>query len=362
MPRTSFAHDVDGYAFPNRWDLSPGDWAQLQAALVEALPGMGASGGALPAPLEALTGFIRENLLSRLEPGPVGLCGGMTFAAADVYHRGLLPPRGLFADGPRNPGWGSPAESALRGLLWTRLMDSLRRGVGGGTLLFMAAGLGPQGRLGGLRWVRQRSKDAFVETCKVVDAGRSCPIAIIGTTLNPMANHQVLVTGYEHPGPWGPESCRLYVFEPNAPGAERTIDYDFSGVQQTRESAHERGYHLHRGPLIGFFLANYDPAPPLSALTVTAPLSHDGSNTMLHAEIQNTGFGDTPSLRLWIRGSLGGQPLDPGGETVATPLRVGERRRISVSLPSPGAPGERRMELVVAVEPAPGRVVWRLLA
>jgi len=360
MPRTSFATDVDGYAFPNHWELSPGDWAQLQATLVEALPGMGRSGGALPAPLEGLTRFVRESLLARMHPGPVGLCGGMTFAAADAYHRASLPPRGAFADGPRNPGWESPAASALRGLLWTRLMDSLRRGVGGSTLLTMAAGLGPAGKLGGLGWVRQRSREAFAGIRAVIDAGRSCPIAIIGTTLNPMENHQVLVTGYD-PGPWGPESCRLYVFEPNAPGAERTIDYDFSGAQQTRESAHERGYHILRGPLIGFFVADYAPAPPLSALTVTEPLSHDSSNTMLHAEIQNTGFGDTPPLRLWIRGSLGGQSLDPGGERVATPLKMGERRRISAPLPSPGAPGERRTELVVAVEPAPGRVVWRLV-
>lgn len=361
MPRTRFVHDVDGYAFLNVWEMSAGDWAQLRDVLngavasIASVPAFATLGTAVSS---ALARKLGDAVLARFDPGPVGLCGGMTLAAADAYRRSVLPPRGAFAGGAKVPGWASPPESALRALLWRRLLDSLRDGVAANTLLSMAVGLGlsPLAHLGGRAWVRARAREALTTIRQRIDAGEVCPIAIVGTTPNPMANHQVLVTGYEDPGPWGRESCRLYVYEPNGPNVEQTIDYDFSGQQEARESTHERGHHGARGPLLGFFLAPFAYQEPLPALTLLEPLRREGAR--LRVSVRNTGFGDTPPLRLWLRGRASGQARDPGGEASPLPLRTGMGRGLDLALPSP--PPEV-VELAVAVEPAPGRRAWRLI-
>ncbi len=360
MPRTSFVHDIDGYAFLNLWEMRPGDWSQLldvMRAALGAVPRLLSFGtlGELPVPRGRLDAWLTERVLSRFDPGPVGLCGGMTLGAADCFRRSVLPPRGAFPEGPRNPGWAGAEERALRELLWRRLMDSLRDGVAAETLLTMAVALslGAPGRA----WARERSRAAFQDIRRRIDANEVCPLAILGTTPNPMANHQVLVTGYESPGPWGAESCRLYVFEPNAPSCEQTIDYDFSGAREPQESAHAAGYHKARGPLVGFFLAKFDYQAPLGALSTLEPLRVESAR--VRVVVRNTGFGDTPPLRLWVRGKAGSLPADPGGESFAFPLRQGMGRGLDLPLPSP-AP--ERLELAFAVEPAPGRRTWRLLS
>ncbi len=250
--------------------MQQGDWDQLRGLIQAAVAAVTVHPLVLPLtlPLPGISNLIimeavTSQIVNNVHPGVIGLCGGMTFAAADYYARSWLPPRGEFATGvtPRRPGWVGSEETTLRRYIWSRLLDSLRGNVAVNTLVWMgvAQNILP---LGGLQWLRDRSRDEMQGIKASIDRGQPCPIALVGTTSNPLNNHQVLVTGYDDPGPLGTSSVRLYVYEPNGPDFEQTIDFDFSGGHQASESIPS----AERGPLLGFFAALYAPHQPPPAL------------------------------------------------------------------------------------------------
>jgi hypothetical protein len=346
MAKTGFVHCIDGFAFGNNWQMLPGDWDQLKGIIAGAASAI----GFLPImqPVMALVppgppfsefevgAIVTNQIVSNANPGIIGLCGGMAYAAADYYRMSWLPSRGEFATGgPRNPGWTSGAESTLRRYIWSRLLDSLQGGgVAQNTLLWMgvAHGIWPFSLLGGAQWLRDRSREQFQNIKAVINSGQVCPIALIGTTSNPLDNHQVLVTGYDDPGTLGPNSCCLYVFEPNHPNWECTIDFDFTGAQPPQETASSSL----RGPLQGFFASNYALSTPPAACVVTAGLSASlsptvnvGQTEQFTMSVRNLGWGDTPPLKLYVAGRAGGGNVDAGAEPTAARILMGASRTIT---------------------------------
>lgn len=383
MPKTGFVHNVDGFAFNNHWgDMQPGDWDQIRGVIQDAATAISFHPLAAPAVLAVPPGpplsnvivarIVADQIVSNVQPGSLGLCGGMAFAAADYYALSWLPPRGEFSTAPaaRNPGWVAPAEATLRRYLWGRLLESLGDGkVAVNTLIWMGVvhDVFPFSTFGGAQWLRDRSREAFREVKAAVDGGRVQPIALIGNTSNPTHNHQVLVTGYDDPGPWGAGTCRLYVYEPNDANVEHTIDVDFSGARPPEESAYPGGYSEVRGRLQGFFTASYAPRQPPPALVVTAGLDASVAPTVsagaleeFTMTVKNVGFGDTPPIKLFVAGRAGADNVDPGGESRAARIAMGDRRTITQATTIEAPPGPRRYFASTSVEPDGSHQAWRL--
>jgi hypothetical protein len=308
MPKTGFVHCVDAFAFENSWDMQPGDWDQLRGLIQSAATGITLH--PLVAPLALLVPpgppfsnliigqIVNDQIVRNVNPGTIGLCGGMTFAAADYY-----------------------------------------------------------------------------EVSRRASTGLPCSIGLVGTTPNPMSNHQVLVTGYDDPGPWGASSVRLYVYEPNKPNVEQTIDFDFGGAHQAYESTHAApgrptdGFHPVRGPLVGFFAAQYSPQQPPPALVISdglaaAPASRVdiGAAEQFTMTVKNQSFGDTPPLKLYVAGRAGAANVDPGGEPAAARIPMNEARRFlrrtTIAVPL----GPRHFFASSSVEPDASHQAWRLPA
>jgi len=359
--------------------MQPGDWDQLRGLIAGAVTAV--SFHPLVAPLTLLvpphapglsnlaTGLIVTNqIVNHVQPGDIGLCGGMTFAAADYYALSWLPPRGEFATSPspRHPGWVGPEETALRRYIWNRLLDSLRGNVAVNTLIWMgvAQNIFPFSTLGGLQWLRDRSREELQGIKASIDRGQPCPIGLVGTTTNPMNNHQVLVTGYDDPGILGASSVRLYVYEPNRPNEEQTIDFDFSGARPASESVASAV----RGPLLGFFAARYAPQQPPPALVVSEELTASpasrvniGAAEQFTMTVKNQGFGDTPPLKLYVAGRAGAANVDPGGEAAAARIPMNGARRLVQRTTIAGSLGLRHFFASSSVEPA-SHQAWRLPA
>jgi hypothetical protein len=373
MPKTGFVHCIDAFAFGNSWDMQPGDWDQLRGLIQSAATGITLH--PLVAPLTLLPPFpplsnlligqiITAQIVNNANPGTIGLCGGMTFAAADYYALSWLPPRGEFATGatPRNPGWVGPEETTIRRYIWNRLLDSLRGNVAVNTLIWMgvAQNILP---LGGLQWLRDRSRDELRSIKASIDRGEPCPIALVGTTRNPLSNHQVLVTGYDDPGPLGTSSVRLYVYEPNGPNQEQTIDFDFSG----RRPASESTASAERGPLLGFFAALYAPQQPPPAFVMSDGLAASPASRVNVGEaeqftmtVRNQGFGDTPPLKLVVAGRADGANVDPGGEATAARIPMNDARRFLQRTTIAAPLGLRHYFASASVEPNTSHQAWRL--
>jgi hypothetical protein len=385
VPKTAFVHRIDAFAFPNNWDMQRGDWDQLRGLIQSVVTGI--TFHPLVAPLTLLVPpgppfsnliigqIVTDQIVRNVNPGAIGLCGGMTFSAADYYALSWLPPRGEFVTGPspRRPGWVGTEEKTLRSYIWNRLLDSLRGNVAINTVIWMAVArnIFPFSTLGGLPWLRARSRDELRGIKASIDRGQPCPIALVGSTSNPLDNHQVLVTGYDDPGPWGTNSVRLYVYEPNGPNLEQTIDYDFSGGHQANEATYAAtgGFQPERGPLQGFFAALYAPHPPPPALVMSSAMTASpasrvnvGQAEQFTMTLKNQGFGDTPPLKLFVAGRAGGANVDPGGEAAAArlPMNSGRTltRRTTMAIP----PGLRHYFASTSIEADSQHQAWRLPA
>ncbi len=372
MPKTGFVHRVDAFAFVNRWDMQPGDWDQLRGLIQGAATAVALHPLVLPLALivpggPPAVGFVIGQIMNNVNPGPIGLCGGMTFAAADYYGLSWLPPRGEFASGPnpRNPGWSGPEETTLRRYIWNRLLDSLRGNVAVKTLIWMVARNISSPIFNGPQWVRDRSRDELPLIKASIDRGQPCPIGLVGTTPNPLSNHQVLVTGYDDPGPLGASSVRLYVYEPNGPNVEQTIDFDFSGGGAASESVSPG----ERGPLQGFFAAMYAPQQPPPALVMSAGLEaapalrvNVGEAEQFTMTVKNQGFGDTPLLKLYVAGRAGAANVDPGGEAAAARIPMNGARTLLQRTTIAAPLGLRNFFASSSVEPDSSHQAWRLPA
>jgi hypothetical protein len=155
-----------------------------------------------------------------------GLCGGMAFAARDLFEAGKPPPA------VAKP----PASGALFDYLVDRLFDSFDLPLGPARYLELMSPLLPDGettwsRLGlaprGRAWrmIRQEWPAIRAE----IDAGHPCPLGLVRVkSSDPFElgrNHQVLAYGYDLDG----ADLELRLYDPNHPKDDGvTISLDLS--------------------------------------------------------------------------------------------------------------------------------------
>lgn len=229
---SQFDPQKHSFAFGNRWPLSDREkWLirkSLTAIIDAALVGWGywdilPFAPDLPSPEELKKDFHKwaeENM------DPLGLCGGMAFAALDYYkYRDSIPfPRkqGHTEYPPRSPAKGS----RLRRYLVMRLIDSFRLN-GLNFVLRMAIRHLPQGE----RWLCHQTSQEIGRLKKRIDKHHAWPIGLIGTTTNPFENHQVLAYDCENNGS---TKATIAVYDMNCPNVDgdptrRTIELKFGG-------------------------------------------------------------------------------------------------------------------------------------
>jgi hypothetical protein len=174
--------------------------------------------------------------------------------------------------------------------------------------------------------------------------GTPWPIAIVGTTDNPMNNHQILAYGYED---YGNGKGLIYVYDDAASPAnvENTIAVDFTGNELvTVESAYGNtgGFEPQRGPLKGIFCSEYFPdTPPIAlgleqGLTASPPGFVDPTKPVqLQFTAKEYGYGPTSPLRLDVKGIDFAQPpnlYDVGQEQNQLAIQSGSDRSYAGSV------------------------------
>jgi hypothetical protein len=197
-------------------------------------------------------------------PDTYGMCGGMAYAALDYFSEGRSIPRGSgYNDHPNS---ATPQGKALREFLWQRQMHSFT--INAPTLLGWMIMLhidlpfikdGPE-------WVLERTIREWVELKGYIDRGTPWPLGLVGSSLSPFNNHQVLAIGYDDPGNG---TGTLYLYDSNCPDSPQTTKLDFRYKALVAE---ESCPSPERGALKGFFCENYTPATPpeISAATFSA--------------------------------------------------------------------------------------------
>jgi len=183
-----------------------------------------------------------------------GLCGGMVFAARDLFDAGLPPPPGTEA--PRRG-------TALFGYLVRRLFSSFDLPMG--PLRYMMWMALPSRSFLGIPGVAERTASHWIRIRAELDEGRPAALGLVRAwSLNPLTlarNHQVLAYGYDLDEATG--ALRIPVYDPNhpdddAPALELRLDQG--------RVAGEIGYVQGERPVRGFFLTRFRPADPASAV------------------------------------------------------------------------------------------------
>jgi hypothetical protein len=183
-----------------------------------------------------------------------GLCGGMIFAAMDLFHAGVrdlpgTPTEPLFRHFCRRllTSWGIPF-GWMRYVEWqvrptaSRFVSGVRTRRGVSSLMIET------------EWPKIRS---------LLDAGKLVPLGVVkqaGWSLRKMAlNHQVLAYGYDLHG----DDVTVHIYDPNFPGDDTaTLRWNLADPDAAREVTHSC-----EGPTVrGVFLTEYHPPRQLPAL------------------------------------------------------------------------------------------------
>ena len=192
---------------------------------------------------------------------PIGLCGGMSYAAADTYFKHLVTPSATIEP---------PRGSTLRNYLIRRQIDSLVQSNLANLRTFfdwMTRPLKTRFGVTGLNVLSNREFHRYIQ--KSLDRSRPMPIDLVETSItrpNPLdilKNHQVLSIGYfVRDG-----DIVIAIYDPNFPADRRVGDPDGDGItylytRRRREYYDEAG--LHRvGGFRGFFHSKgYSPTAP----------------------------------------------------------------------------------------------------
>jgi hypothetical protein len=250
MPKTGFQPEKHGFAFVNSWSFTPQENTRLRDALNNSTDSAANSIGGF-----GMGAFLQSTIgawLDEAMPDTYGLCGGMAFTAADYYRAGRELPRGV--DYNDIPDSDSPQGLALRDHLWRRQIESL--GPNGPILLAWMAMLHLPLPFAGPDWLLARTREQWAILKRTLDNGDPWPICLIGTSLSPFNNHQVLAVGYEDNADG---TGMIMLYDMNCPGREQVTRLDFRG---TRLQAEESCPSPERGTLCGFFCEHYVPAPP----------------------------------------------------------------------------------------------------
>ncbi len=200
----------------------------------------------------------------KVEIGDVagGLCGGMTFVAADQHRAGLAPPVDEVAP---------PSGSELHDRILRRQVDSFAGGRLPLRFYSLASPLRPARDTAWARALARLGVDLHSRAHVMIahewprirqdlDAGRPVPLGLVRVvSANPLAltrNHQVLAWGYDLAG----DLLTLRIYDPNWPGDDGvTLGLDVSdpGSDATPTWSHPDGV------VVAFFRAPYRPARPI---------------------------------------------------------------------------------------------------
>jgi hypothetical protein len=359
MPKTSFRPETDGFAFANSFQFDKEEEDKLREIINVAVPTAALTLGPIiaavagPAVLGVLGPIlpflgplldpiiliaaafsarrIIDEIVSAIVSDTYGLCGGMAFAALDYYKLQWVVPRGNHAED--QPTRTTREGAVLRNYLWERLIQSqIDNGVK--FLIWTVALQMPGG--GGSSWVLDQTKQEWEKLKRQIDAGEPCPLGLIGTTNNLLANHQVLAYGYEDNGNG---TSVLYLYDSNCPGKESKTTLDFNSNELVAVEDCSNG---DRGPLRGFFCETYSFQTPPIAVGLSEGLSTSPSGCAkvgypveVKFVAKNVGFHRSPPLALKVKSSDG----LTGGETTPKPLensQEGPREKASITFQTPG--------------------------
>lgn len=355
-----FLSEYDGFLFNNNWTYDQDELNQVMSLITNALdtaegllsPLIGMLAGPAIALEAAVCGpfapicitetisDIESDLLStirgKLASGTYGRCGGMAFAAADYYYKNWVVPQGTPPDSTRTPppvgpdyaqpDDSTPQSQALRSYIWNRLMDSITNNLSTWLQWIGVQHLSDNGP----QWLCTQTAQQFEIIKAAILAhtssryGMPVPIGLVGTTWNPLNDHQVLVYGYTDNND---QTGSLFLYDNNQPGKEAVIEFDLRGpiLATTRDDTLIAGTQ-DRGPLRGFFASAYTPKTPPEAVVLergmTAAKGCGGFGTPLEVSFtaKNVGYCPSTPLKLQVATSAGG--LSP--ETPLTSIPPGQ--------------------------------------
>jgi hypothetical protein len=374
MPRTKYRPEVDGYAFTNTWKWEPTDIATITGIVTDALGAVEVALSPLIAiaeapvfaaelavpfigpwlvakTIEAENKAIINGIVGAITVGTYGLCGGMAFSSLDYWHKSLVVPRGNGKDD--QPQDGTPQGTALREYIWNRLLRSVKDNIW--TFLEWMAILHFGGADGGAN-LRDKTKAQLVTLRNIINGGTPVTVGLIGTTWNPLDNHQILIYGFED-NPDG--TTTLFAYDNNFPSMETTIKLHFGGPTL---QADESDASPDRGPLRGLFCTTYTPAtPPLAdvlshGLTVTPAVTGAGKPVKVAITATNVGFHNSPAFQLVVAGDNGSAVKDPA----AASIPAAGSRSLTGDLSFTGL-GNHKIATVVTFPPFGGMTLSRFL-
>jgi hypothetical protein len=376
MPRTKYRPEVDGYAFTNTWTWEPTDVATITGIVTAALGAVEialsplialAEGPVFAAELgipfigpwlvyktiEAENNAIIKGIMDAITAdgtGTYGLCGGMAFSSLDYWHKSWVLPRGDNKnDQPKD---STPLGTVLREYIWSRLLKSVEDNIW--TFLGWMAIYHFEGDGG--TTLRDKTNEQLTTLRNIINSGTPVTVGLIGTTWNPMNNHQILIYGFED-NPDG--TTTLFAYDNTQPGVETTIRLNFSGSSlEAIESAPSPA----RGPLRGLFCTTYTPStPPLAdvlsqGVKISPAVTGTGNPVQVSATATNVGFHDSPAFKLVIAGDSGASVTDAS----AASILAGASRSLAGSLSFPEI-GNHRIATVVQFPPFAGMTLTRFL-
>ena len=324
MPRTNFHSETDGFAFVNDWTWDATETAILRGLITDALgvievilsPFIIAAEGPLLAveagvpfigpwlvakTIEAENNAIVNGIVGAVTQAHYGLCGGMAFASLDYWHKNWVVPRGTgTGDQPQRT---SPTGTALRDYIWNRLLQSVKDNVG--TFLEWMAVFHFEGGPGAA-WLRDRTQIEVGKIKTRIDGGTPVTVGLVGTSWNPMENHQVPIYGYQNNGNG---TVTLFAYDNNHPDTETTFVMDFNGPSLVVNG--DTPFGNGSGPMRGMFVTAYTPATPPRTMVVRAGLSIGppatgiGDPVKVQMTVANIGFHTSPNLSMVIAGDVG---------------------------------------------------------
>lgn len=335
--RCDYRANPDGWGFNNLWELDNTETNVLASAALAALPAAAAVLGILAGPFGVVGAVVGVAILEvRIRTSSIqyGLCGGMAFSSLDYHLAMQLLPRG----GATNPTRATPEGTAVRALIWERLLDTL--GAAGATFLarklqlkFLPEFFGG-GAPGLSNWTRG---EVAAIAAQIQATGTPVPIGLIGESVNPMDDHQVLAYGFEHEDA---QRTTLFIYDNKVANTEASILFDFS-TNPFSSTLPVNGTGPD-GTLRGVFRVGYTPrsslphaievvAPGLQPPDiVSAPAIHAANVSVPLTSVRCVGFSPTAALSPVITVQLPGGALfmEPLAEdaTELTPMVTGEER------------------------------------
>jgi hypothetical protein len=325
MPVLAWRNDADGYAFSNRWSFDATERNVLS----------GIAGGVAPLAVGAILPFIPPDpiLIAALyiaaqtyvQVGSLptyGLCGGMAYSSLDHWRARTPLPRGAHEND--QPSRTTTASTAVRNMIWGRLLDSLQSGGVLQKTIEWSLLLNNVPPLlgGGPAKLLQETKQEWFILKRHIDEGQPWPIGLVYFKRDIWDQHQILVYGYEDNG----DQVTLYVCDSNETKqlgdmSHSVVTLDFSGTSLVAVTPSD---DMSTGStLAGFFCSQYWPVTPPKGLAAQY------GQFLTWAGDTNT-YMATDGVRMRISGSaelmaLGGNPTDIRSTTNPAPMMTRPR-------------------------------------